>query len=65
MESLRAELARAKEQARRSDAAASRVAEELKAERAAHCLSRAEVAELAMKDGCGLPKLYPAATSGS
>ena len=49
MESLRAELARAKEQARRSDAAASRAAEELKAERAAHCLSRAEVAELAMK----------------
>ena len=49
MESLRAELAQAKEQARRSDAAASRAAEELKAEKAAHCLSRAEVAELAMK----------------
>ena len=49
MESLRAELALAKEQARRSDAAASSAAEELKAERAAHCLSRAEVAELAMK----------------
>ena len=49
MESLRAELAQAKEQARRSDAAASRAAEELKAERTAHCLSRAEVAELAMK----------------
>ena len=49
MESLRAELARAKEQARRSDAAASRAAEELKDEKAAHCLSRAKVAELAMK----------------
>ena len=49
VEGLRAELARAKEQARRSDAAASRAAEELKAEKAAHCLSRAEVAELAMK----------------
>ena len=49
VEGLRAELARAKEQARRSDAAASRAAEELKAERAAHCLNREEVAELAMK----------------
>ena len=49
MESLRAKLAQAKEQARRSDAAASRAAEELKAEKAAHCLSREEVAELAAK----------------
>ena len=49
MESLRAELAQAKEQARRSDAAAARAAEELKAEKTAHCLSRAEVAELAKK----------------
>ena len=49
MESLRAELAQAKEQARRSDAAASRAAEELKAERAAHCLSREEMAGLAVK----------------
>ena len=37
VEDLQAELARAKEQARRSDAAASRAAEELEAERAAHC----------------------------
>ena len=37
MEDLRAELARAKEQARRSDAAASKAAEELKAEKASHC----------------------------
>ena len=49
MESLRAELAQAKEQARRSDAAASRAAEELKAEKAAHCLSRETMAELAVK----------------
>ena len=37
VESLRAELAQAKEQARRSDAAASRAAEELEDERATHC----------------------------
>ena len=37
VEDLRAELARAKEQARKSDAAASKVVEELKAEKAAHC----------------------------
>lgn len=49
MESLRAELAQAKEQARRSDTAASRAAEELKAKKAALCLSREEVAELAVK----------------
>ena len=49
MESLRAELAQAKEQARRSDAAASRAAEELEAERAAHCRSREEMAEMAVK----------------
>ena len=49
MESLWAELAQAKEQARRSDAAASRAAEELKAEKAAQCLSREEMAELAVK----------------
>ena len=59
VEGLRAELARAKEQAQRSEAAASRAAEELKAEKAAHCLSRAEVAELAMKvkDAADLCKL--------
>ena len=47
--SLRAELAQAKEQARRSDAAALRAAEELEAERAAHCRSRKEMAEMALK----------------
>ena len=37
MENLRAELARVKEQSRKSDAASLRAAEELKAEQAAHC----------------------------
>ena len=37
VEDLRAELARAKDQAKKSDAAASKAAEELKAEKAAHC----------------------------
>ena len=49
VEGLRAELARAKEQARRSDAAASKAAEELKAEKAAHCQSREEMAGMAVK----------------
>ena len=49
MEDLRAELARAKEQARKSDAAASKAAEELKAEKAAHCRSREEMAGMTMK----------------
>ena len=49
VESIRAELAQAKEQARRSDAAASRAAEELEAERAAHCRSKEEMAEMAVK----------------
>ena len=49
MESLRTELAQAKEQARRSNAAASRAAEELAAERVAHCRSREEMAEMAVK----------------
>ena len=49
VESLRAELAQAKEQARRSDAAASRAAEVLEVERAAHCRSREEMAEMAVK----------------
>ena len=49
MEDLRAELARAKERARRSDAAASKAAEELKAEKAAHCRSREEMAGMAVK----------------
>ena len=37
VEDLRAELARSKEQARKSEAAASKAAEELEAEKAAHC----------------------------
>ena len=49
VEDLRAELARAKEQARKSDAAASKAAEELKAEKAAHCRSREEMAGMALK----------------
>ena len=49
VENLQAELAQAKEQARRSNAAALRAAERLEAERAAHCRSREEMAELAVK----------------
>ena len=49
MEDLRAELARAKEQARTSNAVALKAAEELKAEQAAHCRSRKEMAEMAVK----------------
>ena len=49
MENLRAELARAKEQARKSDAAALKATEELKAEQAVHCRSKKEVAEMAVK----------------
>ena len=49
MENLRAKLARAKEHARKSDAAAVKAIEELKAEQAAHCQSKKEMAEMAMK----------------
>ena len=49
MEDLRAELARTKEQARKSNAAALKAAEELKAEQAAHCRSREEMAVMAVK----------------
>ena len=49
VEDLRAELARAKEQAKKSDAAASKAVEELKAEKAVHCRSREEMAGMAMK----------------
>ena len=49
MENLRAELARAKEQARESDAAALKAAQELKAKHAAHCQSKKEMAEMAVK----------------
>ena len=46
METLRAELARAKEQARNSDAAALKAAEELRAEQAAHCESKEKIAKM-------------------
>ena len=48
MENLRAELARAKEQARKSDAAAVKAVEELKAEQAAHRQNKKEMAEMAI-----------------
>ena len=44
METLRAELARAKEQARISNVAALKAAVELKAEKAAHCESQEKMA---------------------
>jgi len=49
METLRAELARAKEQARSSNAAALQAAEELRAEQAAHCESKEKMAKMAVK----------------
>src|SRR3954468_23871957 len=49
VEGLRAELAKAKEQARKSDVAARRAREELKAEQASHCRSKDEMADLAVK----------------
>src|SRR3954471_17162362 len=49
VESLRAELARAKEQAKKSDAAAKKGLEELRAEQAAHCRSKKEMAEMPVK----------------
>ena len=49
METLRAELARAKEQARNSDAAALKAVEELKAEQAAHCQSKERIAKMAVE----------------
>ena len=55
METLRAELAQAKEQARRSDAAALKAAEELRAEQAAHHQSEDKIAKMAveLKDAAG------------
>ena len=55
METLRAELARAMEQARRSDAAALKAAKELKAEQAAHRQSEDKIAKMAveLKDAAG------------
>ena len=49
MEALRAELARAKEQARISNAAALKAAEELKAEKAAHCESQEKMAKMVVE----------------
>ena len=46
---LRAELARAKEQARKSEAGALKAADGLEAGKAAHCRSREEMAGMAMK----------------
>ena len=48
VDTLRAELARAKEQARKSDAAALKAVEELRAEQAAHCESKDKNSQ----DGC-------------
>ena len=55
VETLRAELARAKEQARRSDAAALKAVEELRAEQAAHRQSEDKIAKMAveLKDAAG------------
>ena len=49
VEALWAELARAKEQARSSNAAALKAAEELKAEKAAHCESQEKMAKMAVE----------------
>ena len=49
MEALRAELAQAKEQARASNAAALKAAEELRAEQAAHRRSKDKIAEMAVE----------------
>ena len=49
VETLRAELSRAKEQVRISNAAALKAAEELKAEKAAHCESQEKMAKIAVE----------------
>ena len=49
MENLRAELARAMEQARKSDVAVVKAAEELKAEQAANYQSKKEMAKMAIE----------------
>ena len=49
METLRAELSRAKEQARNSDAAALKAVEEMRAEQAAHCQSKDKIAKMAIE----------------
>ena len=55
MDTLRAELSRAKEQARKSDAAALKAVEVLRAEQAAHCQSKEKIAKMAieLKDAAG------------
>ena len=55
VEALRAELALAKEQARRSDANTLKAAEELRAEQAAHRQSEDKIAKMAveLKDAAG------------
>ena len=49
MEALRTELARAKEQARSSNAAALKAVEELRAEKAVHSESKEKMAKMAVK----------------
>ena len=49
VKTLRAELARAKEQARKSDAAALKAVEELRAELAVHCQSKDKIAKMAVE----------------
>ena len=49
METLRAELARAKEQARRSDAATLKATKNLRAEQAAHRQSKDKIAKMAIE----------------
>ena len=53
VETLRAELARAKEQARRTDAATLKAGKELRAEQAGHRHSEEKIAKMAveLKDG--------------
>ena len=49
METLRAELARAKEQARISNATALKAAKELKAKKATHCETQEKMAKMSME----------------
>ena len=49
METLRAELAQAKEQARSSNAVALKAVEELRAEQAVHCESKERMAKMAVE----------------
>ena len=49
METFRVELSRAKEQARSSNAAALKAAEELRAEQVAHCGSKEKIAKMAVE----------------